>query len=126
GGNLVFSFATNPPAGAMINPTNGIFTWTPSEAQGPSTNLIQVLVTDEGPPASSAVQSFTVIVLETNSPPLLAPIANRTIHAGSTLTISMSAADPDIPTNTLTFTLGEGAPAGASIEPANGLFTLTT
>ena len=72
GGNLVFTFATNAPIGAAINPTNGVFTWTPTEAQGPSTNLIQVLISDEAPPASSAVQSFTVIVLETNSPPVLA------------------------------------------------------
>src|SRR5207244_2188652 len=67
---LTFSLS-NAPAGATINPTNGIFTWTPTEAQGPSTNLITVLVTDNGSPNLTSAQSFTVIVNELNSPPVL-------------------------------------------------------
>jgi uncharacterized repeat protein (TIGR01451 family) len=124
-GTLVFGLATNAPAGASIDATNGVFTWTPTEAQGPSTNLIQVMVTDQGPPASSAAQSFTVIVLETNSPPVMAAIADRTIHAGATLTFVVSATDPDIPTNTLMYSLDAGVPTGAGIS-ANGVFTFTT
>jgi hypothetical protein len=122
GGTLLFSLATNAPAGASIDPTNGIFTWTPTEAQGPSSNLIQVIVLDQGPPVSSAAQSFTVTVLETNSPPVLTSIPDRTIHAGIALTFPVSATDPDIPTNSLTYSLEPGAPAGANIS-ANGLFT---
>src|SRR5262249_13895256 len=34
-----------------------------------------------------------------------------------------SATDPDIPANHLTFSLGSGAPAGASIDPNSGVFT---
>jgi len=126
GGALAFSLETNAPVGATINSTNGIFTWTPTEAQGPSTNLITVLVTDEGPPSASAAQSFTVIVLETNSPPVLAPIADRTIHSGTTLTVAASASDPDIPANVLVFSLDPGATDGAGLDPATGVFTFTT
>ncbi|MEK7862813.1 MAG: CHRD domain-containing protein, partial [Chloroflexota bacterium] len=36
-----------------------------------------------------------------------------------------SATDPDVPANTLTFSLAPGAPAGAAIDPATGLFTWT-
>jgi hypothetical protein len=120
---LTFSLATNAPAGAAIDPTNGLFAWTPTEAQGPSTNLITVIVTDDGTPSMSATQSFTIVVLETNSAPLLAPIADQTITAGSLLTVTNSATDPDIPANTLTFSLGTNAPAGAAIDATNGLFT---
>ena len=37
----------NPPAGAVID-TNGVITWTPTEAQGPGTNTITTVVTDNG------------------------------------------------------------------------------
>jgi hypothetical protein len=36
------------------------------------------------------------------------------------------ATDPDIPTNTLTFSLDPGAPASASIGSSSGIFTWTT
>jgi hypothetical protein len=32
--SIVFSLDTNAPAGATLNPTNGLFAWTPTEAQG--------------------------------------------------------------------------------------------
>ncbi|MEI6785540.1 MAG: cadherin repeat domain-containing protein, partial [Verrucomicrobiota bacterium] len=59
---LFFSLEPGAPDGASINPTNGLFVWTPSRAQAPSTNLITVTVTDNGSPMLSASQSFTVVV----------------------------------------------------------------
>src|SRR5205823_5334092 len=47
--HLAFGLS-NAPAGALVDPTSGVFTWTPSEAQGPSTNQITVTVTDDGSP----------------------------------------------------------------------------
>jgi hypothetical protein len=101
-----------------------VFNWTPTEAQGPSTNAITMIVTDNGSPPLSTARIFTVAVLESNEPPVLAPIADYSIHAGMTLTITNSASDPDIPTNTLTFQVNPG-PAGASVDPTNGIFTWT-
>ncbi len=79
---LTFSLALGAPAGTSINSTNGVFTWTPTETQGPSTNLIGVVVADDGSPESSATNTVTVIVNEVNSAPQLAPIADRTIKEG--------------------------------------------
>ncbi|PYL00358.1 MAG: hypothetical protein DME19_05355 [Verrucomicrobia bacterium] len=59
---LTFSLDPGAPAGAAIVPTNGLFTWKPTRAQAPGTNLITVRVTDDGTPSLSATQSFTVIV----------------------------------------------------------------
>lgn len=42
---LSFSL-TNAPTGANINPTTGVFTWTPSETQGPGTYTFTVVVSD--------------------------------------------------------------------------------
>jgi hypothetical protein len=122
GDTLSYSLDPGAPAGASVNPTNGVFTWTPSEAQGPGTNTIALRVTDNGSPSLSATQTFTVFVLESNSPPVLAATANRTMHQGTTLTITNTATDPDIPTNTLTFSLDTNAPAGATIGPISGVF----
>ncbi|HEX7469594.1 MAG TPA: putative Ig domain-containing protein [Verrucomicrobiae bacterium] len=123
--NLLTFSLENMPTNATVNPTNGVFTWTPTEAQGPSSNFISVIVTDNGVPSLSATQSFTIFVLESNLPPALVAVANRTIHAGTTLAITNSATDPDIPGNTLTFSLDPVVPTGAAIGPASGVFTWT-
>jgi hypothetical protein len=44
------------------------------------------------------------------------------VHDGATVTFTALARDPDIPANRLTYSLGGGAPAGATIDPMNGLF----
>jgi len=113
------------PVGATINPATGFFSWTPSDAQGPSTNSITVRVTDNGTPQLSATRTFTVIVTELNDPPVLDSITDRTINEGSLLSFVANAHDPDLPPQALTFTLEPGAPAGAQINATNGLFTWT-
>jgi hypothetical protein len=122
---LTYSLDT-APAGMTISSGSGVIGWTPAEAQGPSTNVITVVVTDNGTPPLSATNSFTVTVNDVNSAPSLPPIANRTIHAGQTLAFTNSATDSDIPANTLTFSLDPGAPATASIGAASGVFTWAT
>jgi hypothetical protein len=103
-----------------------LFTWTPTEAQGPSTNNIIAYAAFEDPYIGVVTQSFLVIVLETNAPPLLSSIPTRTIHAGTTLIFTNTASDSDLPTNVLTFSLASNAPPAASVSPANGLFIWST
>ena len=45
-----------------MDPTNGIFSWTPSRQQAATTNLITMTVTDDGTPPLSDSKSFYVIV----------------------------------------------------------------
>src|SRR5207247_10980677 len=59
---LTFSLDAGAPLGTSINPSSGLFTWTPAPAQAPATNTIVVRVTDSGVPPSSATRAFTVIV----------------------------------------------------------------
>jgi hypothetical protein len=125
---LTFSLAS-APTNAVIDPVSGVFTWTPTEAQGPSTNLIAVRVTDNNPFAVNAQQlsttnSFEVIVREVNRKPVLAAIPNLAAHAGDLLVVTNSATDPDFPTNHLTFNV-VNPPAGASIDGITGLFNWT-
>jgi hypothetical protein len=69
---LTFSLLS-PPAGAMINPASGIFSWRPTIAQSPSTNPMSVKVADNGTPSLGATQSFSVFVLRPAPPVISAP-----------------------------------------------------
>jgi hypothetical protein len=60
---LTFSLGTGAPTGASIT-TNGVFRWTPTSAQAPSTNNISVIVEDSGQPPLSATNSLSVVVLQ--------------------------------------------------------------
>jgi hypothetical protein len=62
----------NPPAGAAINSSNGIFVWRPAIAQSATTNLLGVRVADDGVPSQSATQNFTITVLRPAPPQLSA------------------------------------------------------
>ena len=115
------------PAGASIDGATGMFYWTPNEAQGGNPNTpytFTVMVTDNGDPALSYEETITVTVEEVNSRPTLNPIGNQNGYWGNVFGFAASATDPDIPANTLTFTLSGTVPAGASISPA-GAFSWT-
>jgi len=112
----------NAPSGAGID-TNGVITWTPSELQGPATNTITTIVTDDGTPQLSATNSFTVFVNEINVAPVLPMQPGRTIAGLTTLIVTNAATDADLPTNTLSYLL-LSAPTNAVID-ANGLITWT-
>jgi hypothetical protein len=119
---LTFKLGPDAPAGAGIDPTTGVFAWTPSEAQGPGIYPISLIVTDNGTPPLSASNSFTVTVREINTAPAIGPLSDLVVNAGQNIAFTIPAADSDIPTNTLTFSF-VAAPQGASLDSASGLFS---
>src|SRR5204863_269876 len=121
--SLTFALVS-APTGMTINPATGAISWTPTEAQGPSTNIVSVSVTDNGVPALSVTNTFTVTVNEVNLAPVLTVPANQTINEQTTLSVSASAIDADISANTLTFAL-VSAPTGMTINPASGAISWT-
>jgi hypothetical protein len=112
----------NPPSGALIG-NNGVFIWTPSEGQGPSTNALTTVVTDTGTPPLSATNSFTLVVNEINVPPVLPKQADRSVVVFQTLVVTNTATDVDIPANSLSYQL-LAAPVGATVN-TNGVITWT-
>jgi hypothetical protein len=64
-------------------------------------------------------------VNSTNYPPTISVSSNVTINAGDTLSLYATASDPNIFDN-LTFSLGNGVPAGMTIDPNSGLLTWPT
>ena len=111
----------NAPEGASINSSSGLFSWAPSEEQGPGIYTFGVCVSDG---ELLDCETITVTVNEVNVAPVLAPIGDTTINELVTLTFTASATDSDIPVQILTFSL-VGAPIGATIDPAAGAFSWT-
>jgi hypothetical protein len=69
----------------------------------------------------------TFLRLETvsdNIPPVLSPIPDQTVDEGSPVTLTATATGPE-PTETITYLLDPGAPAGAAIDPVTGVFKYT-
>ena len=116
---LTYALGQGAPAGAAITST-GSFSWTPSEADGPGVFTVPVIVTDSL--GTSATQNFTVTVLEVNRSPVLAPINNQTLNINETLSLTAVATDPDLPANTIVYSLTT-APAGATINAQTGQIT---
>ena len=122
---LTFSLGSGNQSGATLNGLTGEFRWTPTEAQGPGTNLFSVIVTDNGIPSVSATQHFSVIVFDINRPPDINPISNQAVNEGALLVVSALATDPDLPFQSISFALGPNTPAGVNIS-AGGLITWAT
>jgi subtilisin-like proprotein convertase family protein len=119
---LSFAVVSGPPGLTVSN--NGVIYWTPTEAQGPSTNQVKVSVSNG---AFSVTNSFTINVLESNRPPVLPIIPNQlVILPGGTLVVTNTAADPDLPVNPLGYTLATTV-TGANLPAidANGVITWT-
>ncbi len=122
---LTWQLEPGAPVGVSIAPATGQLTWLPGEARGPGEYLVTVTVRDNGSPTRSASRTLRLIVREVNRPPVLAPIATQTALVQTTLVVTNSASDPDIPTQQFFYSLAPGAPRGARIDRASGLFTWT-
>ncbi len=120
---LTFAASGTVPTGLTIHPATGRLSYSTSEGIGPATNVVLVRVTDSGFPSLSATTSVTLVVREVNQAPVFAPVPDVIISEGSNLVFAVSAVDPDLPANAVTYALGQGAPAGAAIAPASGVFS---
>jgi hypothetical protein len=123
--NGTYTLGYPAPEGAVVDSVFGVFVWRPTECAGPGTYPITI----EVKPVNSTLTSlgsttFSVTVLETNSPPVIDPIDPKPIKGGVPLNFVVTAFDRDCPaTQSLSFSLDQGAPAGATIDPKTGAFT---
>lgn len=107
------------PVGMAVDPKTGRVEWTPSEAQGPSNYSVTVSVTDDSVPPLSSQATFVVAVLEANTAPQLAAVGDRSVKKLTTLSLTLSGTDVDLPANVLRYRL-LAAPDGMTIHPATG------
>jgi hypothetical protein len=107
------------PAGANIN--TGVFTWTPTEAQGPGTYRFKVQVNDG---VATTAEEITVTVTEVTTAPVLTVPDPPTVNEGVMLEFTVSASDADLPANTLTLS-ASNLPLGATftVSQNSGTFS---
>ena len=90
---LTFSLAAGAPAGASIDPVSGVFTWTPSQAQGGVSTSVTIQVSDSGSPSLSATQTVVITVTPV-SPPSTFVITAAPGTAPESVLLSWSATNP--------------------------------
>jgi hypothetical protein len=122
---LRFTLGEGTPDGLVLDRDTGVVTWVPSEAQGPGEYTIGVTVSDNGQPSMSASRAYMIRVLEAPLPPALGAIADRVVTAGLPLQLTLMGTDPDLPLQTLHYSLISG-PAGMTVDPASGALKYTT
>jgi hypothetical protein len=111
------------PAGAVLDPVTGRFTWQTGEVDGPSTRTVRVRVVDDGEPPLSAEREFRVTVREVNLPVVFRPVAPvHSVEEGSLCRLMLIADDPDLPANALRYRLVGTPPSGATLNAVTGEF----
>ena len=123
----ITGYALVSPPSNMVISASGIITWTPAQAQSPSTNLITTIVTNSDAfdlvnPMLTATNTFTVIVREVNVAPVLSNISTQTVNVNNLLTVTNTAVETNIHA-TVGYTLTT-FPTGMSIN-ASGIITWT-
>ena len=103
---------------------------------GSSTNSLLIFNATANTPYSIAVDGYggdqgplvlrfypMGTVNQINTAPILARIADRVVDPGTNLIFTVVATDNDTPANNLAYSLPPGAPDGASLDPASGIFS---
>ncbi|TAN62069.1 tandem-95 repeat protein, partial [bacterium] len=116
GDALAYS-AAGLPSGAAFAGQN--FSWTPTYTQAGSYDITFSVNDGNGGTASDISK---IIVTNTNRPPVLAPIGNKSTDASSPLSFGISASDAD--GDALVFSAAN-LPLGASLNSSTGAFQWT-
>jgi hypothetical protein len=128
--SLTFVVSNNNTALFSTQPSvssDGTLTYTP-RANANGTATVTVSLKDDGGTSNggvdtSASQTFRIDVSPVNDEPVLGAISDQAASEDSELSFTASARDID--GDTLTFSLASGAPSGATIDSAGGVFRWT-
>lgn len=121
-GIIIFYGITSQPSNGSLSGSGNFIIYTPASNYYGSDSF-SFTVSDGlniSPPAT-----VSITVTPVNDAPVLSAITNVVEYANTPITFVCSATDVDTPVSNLTFSLGAGAPAGASINATTGLFQWT-
>jgi hypothetical protein len=119
-GDVLSYSIKNIPRGAEFNTKTGQFIWTPDYDQDKTYKGIKFTVSDG---ALSTSRTITIKVNNTNRPPTIEPIGNKSIVANTLLQFTVEGSDPDTVTDKQKLTYSViNRPTGASINSKTGVF----
>jgi hypothetical protein len=112
-GDAIIYSISGSPDGAYFGTQNGEFDWTPNQGQSGTYPLTVTATDSTGKSDSKTIQ---ITVTEPHAP-VVAAIADQTVMAGSTLSITAQAMDAD--GDAITYSISN-APAGATFNKQTG------
>jgi len=115
---LTFQLVSGP-SGASVDSKSGVLSWTPSETDGGSTVDFVIEVADDGQPPLASQTKVRLTVTEVNSPPTLEVLADVTVPEGAAWSITVRAADSDLPAQALAYVL-KANPPGMALDVSTG------
>jgi hypothetical protein len=133
--SLTFSLGPGAPSGASIDPLTGVFNWTPTEAQGPGSYPVKVIVTDDAGFPLSDFEIIQITVNEVNLDPIVDAGPDQAAGEGQLVQFTGSFVDPGLlgspqAGESILWDFGDGMTAAGVLTPThsfgnNGTFTVT-
>ncbi len=117
---LQYQLSADAPAGASINSTTGLFSWTPAEDQDGVYTFNVIL----GDGLLTVEQTVTAVVHEVNQLPVITTPPPASAIVGEAYTYQLIATDADLPVNTLTYSAVE-TPSWLNFHAATQLLSGT-
>ncbi len=126
-GNTLSYSASGLPAGASFVPGTRTFSWTPGYTDA-GAHAVRFVVDDGAfPTAAADTEVVSVVVFDRNpgdnQPPILDPLADRTVIQDERITFQVSGRDPE--SGALSYSVF-GLPGGASLNASSGVFSWST
>jgi N-acetylneuraminic acid mutarotase len=118
---LRFELLGAVPPGLTLGEQGRQLRWVTGESDGGRVVPVQIRVSDSGVPAQSAQRSFVLRVVEVNGAPVLGTLPLQVTEPGSSFSLQLQGNDPDLPTQTLSYSFGATVPAGMTIDAGTGL-----
>lgn len=122
GDPLSFALLGTPPgSGISIDPTSGLISGAPSNADALASPLLLTVAVSDG--ALTTGDSFTAVVANVNdAPTLVAALADRSEAEGSAISVATATAFTDIDGDILTFT-ATGLPPALALNATTGVIS---
>lgn len=121
-----YSLVSGTQTGMAFDSASGSFHWTPTEEQDGTYTVVFRAQDSRG--LSSADESVAITVGEVNDPPQLTDPGDRTVKELESLTLTLSASDPDVVAgspNAITYSIVAGVLDGMTLDVASGVFHWT-
>jgi hypothetical protein len=110
--------------GMSIDANTGVFSWTPTEAQGGLTPSVTITVTDNGAGHLTDSETFTITVSDINVAPVITSANAANVAENTTTVLTVTATDADLPVQTVSFSITGGADSSKfSIDTNTGELT---
>lgn len=106
--SLTFKLESGP--GGLTVSSGGDLQWTPDELQGGLSFPVSVSVSDNGYPSLGVTNQFWIAVQEVNEAPILNGVGELVAEELIPFTQQLTAFDPDVPVNAVSFELLSGPP----------------